>query len=301
MTFFGNVASQGCKAPSARDAEPAAPQSEVLDAFMKVADEMIDVIVVGYPKSGTTWVTRLVAELVGCPVVGFLNSDHNEIAQEGSHRHSNFQCFKSHHQFYELCELKINPGKVIYVVRDPRDICISGSEYFHIERWPFLGKCFRKFPGGAEIYSGINELILSSSRYRVKRMLQAVVDGSKDINHWLRVPWVSHYKSYIENQSFFVKYEDILCDPESECKRIIAFLGISRDESQIKGAIERQSFENKKQEFLQSNQLNKAKFMQTGKKEQWRQGLSKRQRKMFSEMLTDELNEFGYPTFDNGI
>ena len=32
------------------------------------------VYVVGYPKSGCTWLTRLVAELLGCPVSGFLGA-----------------------------------------------------------------------------------------------------------------------------------------------------------------------------------------------------------------------------------
>ena len=44
---------------------------------------MKNIIVVGYPKSGCTWATRLVAELVGCPVGGFWQSDKKEIAVEG--------------------------------------------------------------------------------------------------------------------------------------------------------------------------------------------------------------------------
>jgi hypothetical protein len=55
---------------------------------------MVDVIIVGYPKSGNTWVTRLVAELIGCPVVGFLDyDDQPEIAREGLNRRSDYQCF----------------------------------------------------------------------------------------------------------------------------------------------------------------------------------------------------------------
>jgi hypothetical protein len=268
---------------------------------MKDGDEMIDIIIVGYPKSGNTWVTRLVAELVGCPVVGFLDSDHNEMAREGLDRESHFQCFKSHHQIDELRDIGTNTKKVIYVVRDPRDICISGANYFHIERWPSLVKLFRKLPRGYGIYHRIYKLVKTPLSYQVKGMVQAVIYGSEDIHWWVRVSWAAHYKPYLENQYFFVKYEDLLSDPESECKRIITFLGIDRDEHQIKGAIERQSFKNIKQKFLTEGEKRKANFMQTGRKEQWRQGLSKEQKKMFSKLLTDELNQFGYPACDDGI
>ena len=56
---------------------------------------MKNIIVVGYPKSGSTWITRLTAELVGCPITGFWNqSNQNEIAREGQDRTSDFRCFK---------------------------------------------------------------------------------------------------------------------------------------------------------------------------------------------------------------
>lgn len=63
---------------------------------------MKKIIIAGYPKSGNTWLTRLVAEIVGCPVTGFLYSQHFEIAKEGGDRKSEFECFKSHHKYYEL-------------------------------------------------------------------------------------------------------------------------------------------------------------------------------------------------------
>ena len=265
---------------------------------MKVRDEMIDIIVVGYPKSGNTWVTRLVAELVGCPVVGFLDSDHNEMAREGLNRKSIFQCFKSHHQYHELCNIKTNSRKIIYVIRDPRDICISGAKYFYFERWRFLGKCLRRLPKGILIYSRINQLLTNSLSYRVKKMMQAVIYGSSDIHYWIRIPWVSHYKPYMKSQCLFVKYEDLLCHPERESKRVLEFLGVKREENWIKGAIEKQSFDNKKQEFLKKGELNKASFLRTGKKEQWREKLSEKQKKVFNEKLADELDQFGYPSYD---
>ncbi len=68
-------------------------------------DEKKKVIIVGYPKSGNTWITRLTAELLNCPVKGFLyEKDNNEIAIEGLNRTSIYECYKSHHQYNELLE-----------------------------------------------------------------------------------------------------------------------------------------------------------------------------------------------------
>jgi len=257
---------------------------------------MIDIIIVGYPKSGNTWVTRLVAELAGCPVVGFLDSDHKEIAREGLDRKSDYQCFKSHHQLHELRNIKTNTKKIICVVRDPRDIAISGSRYFHFRRWPVLVNFMTAFPKGEWIYNRFLKRFITPSGYRINRMVDAVLFGSKEIHKWVCISWISHLKPYMEDQCFFVKYEDLLDKPEYECKRIITFLGLDRDEQQIREAIEKQSFHNKKAEFLKNNESAKANFMKVGKKEQWRQALSKSQKKMFKEMLADELDQFGYHT-----
>lgn len=259
---------------------------------------MIDIVVVGYPKSGNTWVTRLVAELVGCPAVGFLGSDHYEIAREGLDRNSKYRCFKSHHQYNEMLNMVTANNKLIYVIRDPRDICLSGSRYFtRLDRFPFLFKYMKVIPKGDRIYRWINNYLLTTSNYRIKKMMKAVIFGSKQIHWWVRIPWRDHYKPYIDNQCFFVKYEDLLDHAEQECKRILEFLGIERNDHEIKEAIDRQSFQNKKEEFIKMGETGKTNFMKVGKKEQWREGLSKKQKMYFIRMLADDLDLFSYPQF----
>ena len=65
------------------------------------------IIVCGYPKSGNTWLTRLVAEIIMSPVVGFwMYPLHNEVAIEGLDRKSDYMCFKAHQCITETMSTK---------------------------------------------------------------------------------------------------------------------------------------------------------------------------------------------------
>jgi hypothetical protein len=94
------------------------------------------IIISGYPKSGNTWLTRLTAQLVGCPVEGFWTQPQNkDRAIEGAERISKYSCFKSHHSFPLLKDSfqkfgKNRSKKIIYIVRDPRDVAISASFFY---------------------------------------------------------------------------------------------------------------------------------------------------------------------------
>lgn len=258
---------------------------------------MKNIIVVGYPKSGNTWLTRLTAELVNCPVVGFWNSDHDEIAREGEDRKSDFRCFKSHHQLHEL-KIEDNPDEyyIIYIVRDPRDVIVSGAHYFRFERRDQIGKLLMRIPKGLRVCRKIMYKVLNPQTCRIQKMMNAVIHGSAEVHHWCRIPWNSHYKPYLNGGYLFVRYEDLLSSPERECRRILDYLNIARNDSDIKFAIAKQSLARKRGEFLAKGEEKKAGFMRVGKGGQWKKNLSERQEKKLIDYLRGDLERLSYQT-----
>ena len=262
-------------------------------AFYRSA--MKKIIVAGYPKSGCTWATRLVAELAGCPVAGFWQSDKKEIAVEGEERVSDFRCYKSHHQ---LSELGIHPDdletRIVYILRDPRDIAISAANYFQFDRFPEVAALFRRVRQGEKFYRHTLYPLLAGEPYRLERMTEALLHGSAGVHNWVRVSWRDHWQPYQAAGVPIVRYEDLLAAPAEQATRILRHLGLERTEQEIASAIDNQSFERKKQTLLQSGETGRAKFLRVGKSGQWREKLSAHLERRFVEELGSELAEWGY-------
>ena len=256
---------------------------------------MKKIVVVGYPKSGCTWATRLVAELVGCPVAGFWQSDKKEIAIEGEHRVSDFRCYKSHHQ---LAELGLQPNDsdawLIYVLRDPRDIAISAANYFQFDRFPRLAALFRSVRRGEKLYRHTLYPLLVSQNYRFERMTGALLHGSAEVHNWCRVSWREHWRPYEQAGVPIIRYEDLLATPAQQSGRILRHLGIERSAEAIAAAVENQSFERKKEALLWGGETGRAKFLRVGKSGQWREKLPAYLQARFAEDLGAELARWGY-------
>ena len=260
---------------------------------------MKKIIIVGYPKSGNTWLTRLTADLVGCPVEGFLYNPNNvEIAIEGKERKSDYKVYKSHHQLSELTKEDIQNAKIIYVVRDPRDVSISGRSYFDFGKPIFenvkwydwsLNNFFPKII--SIIKSKINIVYL----HRNQKMNNAVLYGDNNVQYWCRVSWKMHLKPYLECENIHkVTYESLLQDTYNESIKILRFIGVSSNRENINQVIHNQSFQKKKKQFLENKQIGKANFMRKGEKAQWKKVFSKHENKIFVKELKNELVEFGY-------
>lgn len=259
------------------------------------------IIVAGYPKSGNTWVTRLTADLVGCPVAGFWgHPEYQEIAVEGTNRKSPYRCFKAHHSYPELCATMSgpNPPMVLYVVRDPRDVAISGSHYHtfrkcHIRRhlWLRLAAFWLRQCGHTREEAAQRLLTL---KRRIAFMVTAVLEGDATITEWCRLPWAEHVSGYLQAGIPLVRYEDMLAAPEQECARLLAHLGIERDTCAIRAAVNRHAFQREKERFVLLGETAKADFLRQGRAGEWRNCLTSAQQALFRQRLAGLLRQLNY-------
>lgn len=224
-----------------------------------------------HPKSGNTWLTRLVAELISCPVKGFFGQpDNPDVAIEGSNRQSNYIVFKGHQNFHKVCQ-KIQYKHLIYVVRDVRDVAISGANFFKL--YPTkLDKYICKSPIIGKFY--YNNLI--SENAKINQMIRVLDQGDKSVP-WCYMSWDKHVIQYLNNGVLVIKYEDLLLNPEVECQKILSNIGIERSKEQIAEAIKNQSFTTVKEKFKLSGDRNRENFLREGKSSGWKNKLTAEQ------------------------
>ena len=238
----------------------------------------------------TRWATRLVAELVGCPVAGFWDSEHQEIAVEGTDRESDFRCFKSHHQLSELNEIKATADKMIYIIRDPRDICVSGAHYFnHVSLIPSKSRNIA--------IRAVNKLHweVLGKREMIQEMVQALLVGNERIHHWCRVSWKAHVTPFLNREDVLViNYATLRNSPMEQSKRILEFLDVSKPESEIERAIDTHDFEKSQKRFAASGDRAKKQFLRKGGSGEWRHVLTEDQQLWFENEIGELLGKLGF-------
>lgn len=246
-----------------------------------------NIIITGYPKSGTTWVSGLVAELIQCPLVGDWGFDNSNCPYvEGLERNSSFRCFKSHQAFNELKDTASLPiHKIIYIVRDPRDIVISGIYYFSFSI-PFVAR-FLKNIGLKEFEMFLSRIInkLLTKREKKRQLIKSVLKGDKNVNYWFKFAWKEHCLSFKNQNILCLKYEDILAAPEVECEKIMKYLKLSITKEHIEESIKKQSFELKKENALNQKNVLLKKLIRKGRAGSWKKELSKKEKDIFHEKL----------------
>ncbi len=251
-----------------------------------------NIVIVGYPKSGTTWASRLIAELIQSPVQGDWGySDINEAFTDTQDRSSDYCCFKSHHSYdtlYSASKLPIH--KVIYILRDPRDIAISAAHYFQfpslLANW--LSKAgFKKFSAfSRKLYT--KTLPFNSKK---KMMIAAVLQGNSGINRWMGIPWKIHYQGYQHKDILAVTYEQLLDQPFEACRQILEYLQVQATETHIRRCVKNQAFENRKKEVLAQNNAYLKKLVRKGSYGYWKDDFTAEEKELFRSTL-DGLADF---------
>lgn len=182
--------------------------------------EDCDLVIVGYPKSGNTWLQNLVAgALVGIDTELLPDKLTQEIIPDLDFkifykRYLDQMFFCTHERPHRKFR------KVIYLVRDPRDVMAS-----YVAMVSGLGKSYT----ADDIVLNDNYLFFGTWRTHVR--------------DWLNNPYASAI--------LFVRYEDLKEDPLRELKRIMEFANIERKEEVLERSVQGNMIDKMKKKELE--------------------------------------------------
>jgi hypothetical protein len=176
-----------------------------------------DTFVVSYPKSGNTWTRFLIANLIHPQEpASFANIDRlipeaEELTKRQLDRVPRPRIMKTHQYFDPRYP------RVIYIVRDPRDVVVSEYHFFRKRRW-------------------------IADDFPIDQFVGRFLSGkTSDYGSWLEN--VSSWVATRHNHTGFLllRYEDMLADTIDSLTKIAAFLGIHATSDQLKLAVNRSS------------------------------------------------------------
>ncbi len=157
--------------------------------------------------------------------------------------------------------------KIIYIVRDPRDITLSSSRY-------------------------------EFTPYRLKHYAHSEENEERFLNrHFLSnmETWINHTTAYLSRSSelniHVLYYENLLNGFDAEFKRLLTYLGLELTNEQYEHIKETVSFDHMKK--------NNSAHLKKGKSSQWIEKLSKRNKRICKIVAGPMLNHLGYPVIDS--
>lgn len=171
-----------------------------------------DVFLVSYPRSGNTWMRFLVGNILSDDPIDF-TSVHATIpdiymeTRRSLSRKSGPRILKSHEPYDSRYP------RVVYIVRDPRDVVVSYYWYQHGH-------------GALDGAETMDEFVLR------------VVEGKVAYGSW-----GAHVGGWLDADSVLVvRYEDLHADPAGYLGRVAEFAGLPTDEALIARAVDRSTF-----------------------------------------------------------
>tara|TARA_Y100000591_G_C21814317_1_gene689756 strand:+ start:19 stop:870 length:852 start_codon:yes stop_codon:yes gene_type:complete len=234
-----------------------------------------DIFIASFPKSGNTWVRLIVANLLN-KKPNFNNIDHF-LPETYSYKESfyfqnseNIRIFKSHDYFDHRFK------KVIYVVRDPREIIVS-SYFFQMK----IGTI--------------------KKNYSKKKFIIDFIKGKYSANFGTWEQNVGSWYGSRNQNIIFVRYEDLKEKPRHEIKKISKFLKIKISDKKILKIINRTSFKNlqseEKKDSLKWNSIKSKSnipFFRSGKKNSWKKFFTPDENNLIKKTFGRHMKIFNY-------
>ena len=274
--------------------------------------------IASYPKSGNTWVRAILSSLLYTedgnfsiqhlkkidqyPIrkyfEGFVNNYHDIkeimkywiVTQDKLNLDNKTKFLKTHHALCKVDNFHFtnndNTLATIYIVRDPRNVITSITNYFKFN------------------YNEAKKFMFNSSQ-----ALVALDKKNKNSISTLIGSWADHYNTWTKNNKniLIVKYENLILNTEEEIIKIINFLQkykkIKINNKKIKNCIKTTSFENLKKieelgrfnEIEQNNNKEiKTKFFSLGKENKWENLLDNKIKIDIEKKFLKEMKELKY-------
>ncbi|XP_067655500.1 sulfotransferase 1B1-like [Haliotis asinina] len=189
-----------------------------------------DIYFPGYPRTGTNWTFEMVRMLLNgkaetIPKAKDLMelTPHDELAKLPSPRIVNTH-MKMSDCPNDVTALKC---KVIYTIRDPKDVAVSLYKLYHN----------RTFPSGT--YNGRFEDFLHL-------FMEGTVDNNGIFEHWRDAE--KYFTDHPEIPVYFQSYEETIKDPVRSVQALSDFLGLQRNDDLCRAIAEKCSFSRMKKD-----------------------------------------------------
>ena len=235
-----------------------------------------DALLVSYPKSGNTWVKFMLGHALTGVAASF-DATEDTIGTIGGRTDvpallpGGGRILKSHEAFSAGVRA---PGRVVYVVRDGRDVAVS---YYH-------HKLRRKHLDPGTTFSSF-----------LPRFIAGEADGYGT--------WGDHVTSWLDRREALdgrlltLLYEEALADPRGEVQRVLEFLGAPVAPGAVEAAVEANRFEQMRRRETESafheRQGDKF-FVRRGIAGEWRETFSEADLALFDRAFGPVLERLGY-------
>jgi hypothetical protein len=181
-------------------------------------------------------------------------------------------------------------AKLVYLVRDGRDVAVSERFRNLVEESRFLDREDRKI---LVDLSRDPRLFADGARsIFTDRFLRRVADG------WAtNVRDVTAEGRRLYGTAFFVlRYEDLLARPFEEMGRLWRFLAVEHVDASLEGAIRAEIASNPDEEWQSRRGEDIASFLSKGTVGNWRRLFNNRETRLFGALAGEELRQYDYDT-----